>query len=156
MRGLQLHLVFPYLMVIAMLMLSIMGFVQWVWDCVDPSQRNRCTWISRASDLVMSVAYAGALLSIPTIYYDAWRAGTPGPHTSYTAQTVLFIFALSLSAVVVQVSVIVAMRLWRETKALPMKSRAIRSIGAFFFPFLIPDSHNGRITEKQPCLIRHQ
>lgn len=156
MRGLQLHLVFPYLMVIAMLILSIMGFVQWVWDCVDPSQRNRCTWIYRASGYIWSVAYIGSVLSLPTIYFDAWKAGTPGPHASSTAQIVLFIFASILSAVVLRVSLITAMRLWRETKDLPMKSRAIRSIGAFFFPFLIPDSHNGRITERHPCLIRHR
>ncbi len=156
MTGFQMHHVFPWLVMAALLLLAVMGIGQLVWEHLDPSRRNRSTWFSRASDYVMSVAYIGAVLSIPTIYFDAWKAGTPGPHASSTAQIVLFIFASILSAVVVRASLITAMRLWRETKDLPMKSRAIRSIAAFFFPFLIPDSHNGRITEKQPCLTRHQ
>lgn len=63
MTGFQIHLVFPRLVMAALLLLSIMGIGQLVWEHLDPSRRDRDTWISRASDYVMSVAYIGAVLS---------------------------------------------------------------------------------------------
>jgi hypothetical protein len=111
---------FPYLTLTAMIVLSVMATGQWVWECFDPSRRDRETWISRASDYLMSVAYAGAVLSISSIYYDAWKAGIPGPNASYTAQVVLYIMAVSFTVVALRVSVKYAVRLWEETKGLPV------------------------------------
>jgi len=133
-------LIFPYLTITAMFILSIMATGQWAWERIDPSRRNRSTWIARASDYIMGVAYIGALLSIPSVYYDAWKAGIPGPNRSYTAQTVLFIFALSLTAVALWVSARPAIRLWKETSSLPMINRGLWSLRAFFCPFLVLDA----------------
>lgn len=137
--GLEMRLVFPYLGLVAMLILSMMATGQLVWEFFDPSRRYQESWISRASDYAMSVAYTGALLSIPSIYYDAWKAGIPGPHASHTAETILYIIAVSFTMAVFRVSVRPAFRLWRYTKGLPMINRCLRTLRALFCPFRGPD-----------------
>lgn len=139
MRGLEMHLVFPYLTITVLFILSIMGIGQLVWERLDPSRRYRETWISRSSDYVMSVAYIGVLLSIPSIYFDVWKAGLPGPSASRTAQAIIFLFALSLSAAAWRVSAKPTIKLWKETGSLPLMTRGLWSLGAFSCPFLVPD-----------------
>ena len=73
MIGVEKHLVFPYLGLVALLILSFMGIGQWGWERIAPSRRDKSTWIDRIGDYLISVAYVGAVLSIPSIYYDGWK-----------------------------------------------------------------------------------
>jgi hypothetical protein len=138
--GLEMHLIFPYLGTAAMLILSMMATGQLVWEFFDPSERYRETWISRASDYTVSVAYTGTLLSIPSIYYDGWKAGNPGPNASCTAQVLIYTLALIMSAIAWRVSARLAVRIWRETQGLPVMYRGFWALGAFFCPLLVLDA----------------
>jgi hypothetical protein len=139
MMGLEMHLVFPYLGMAAMLLLPMMAIGQWVWEWHDTSQRGMETWIDRASDYTVSVAYVAAVLSIPSIYYDAWKAGVPGPNASLTAEMILNLMAVSFTVAVFRVSVKPAIRLWKETTGLPMMNRCLWTLRAVSCPFRGPD-----------------
>ncbi len=135
MMGTPAHLVFPYLTFDLMLVLSVLGIALWAAERFCPSRRWISEWLCRVCEYMVNAVYFGALLSIPSIYRDAWKAGLPGPSMSRTAQAVLFIIAVGSTAVAWRASVVPAIRVWKGNSGLPVMKRVLRSMGVVFCPF---------------------
>jgi len=126
--------------VAGLLILGVMKLGQRVWECVRQSQRSRIGWIYRASDFLLHVEYFVALVLSVTMYAGFFHYVVLRPTEFSVAMVIPAGLTICVLVATWRGSAKPAIRLWKETNGLRVMKRGLWSLGAFSFPFQVPDA----------------